>query len=232
MYSLSARVTRPRFYLLSAYRALAPRYELYARAVRSVAALSAADLTKTRGVFCHVVFRAEAGSIAGVAPLVHGVKARTDMSSAVRAALSLEIKYIGVCLRSLTVVTGRSAVIYRLRLSYDDPAAVSVVGRRLFDYRRRRVPGALSGVGIRLSGFRFILVGDSQNGPVIRLYVGFCFRFPICLILGNGCDGDLRFGVVDYDADVRRSDFFFRRVGGPAASVFRGLLKVKSSTLL
>ena len=81
-----AGVTSPRLDPFTAVRAITSVYELNAGSVTSVAAFLTAGLTVIHRVLVNVVFRTCARRVAGVAPFVSGVKARTVVLAAVGTA--------------------------------------------------------------------------------------------------------------------------------------------------
>ena len=106
-----AGVTNPRLDPFTAVRTVTRRYKLNAGPVTSVAAFLTAGLTVIHRVLVDVVFRTFARRVAGVAPFVSGVKARTVVLSAVGTAFLFEIENICVGFGSVTVMPGSSAVI-------------------------------------------------------------------------------------------------------------------------
>ena len=68
-------------------------------------------LTVFRRVFVCVVFRTLTRRIAGVAPLVCRIKARTGVTAAVRTTLDLKIEDIGMSFWTVAVMTGDAAVV-------------------------------------------------------------------------------------------------------------------------
>ena len=106
-----AGVTSPGIDMLTAGRTVTSVYELNASPVTAVAAFLTAGLTVIHRVLVDVVFRTFARRVAGVAPFVCGVKARTVVLAAVGTAFLFEIENICVGFGSVTVMPGSSAVI-------------------------------------------------------------------------------------------------------------------------
>ena len=124
-------MTSPRLYVLAAVRTITRRYKLYASPVTAVAALFTAGLTIINGVFMHVITRAFARCIAGVAPLIHCIEARTVALVTVRAAFHFKIEDIGVGFGTVAVMSRSAAfILFSLSSADTDTAAVAVISRR------------------------------------------------------------------------------------------------------